>query len=74
MRLSLILVGILAIAGCNEHSAKVEKPAGGVKVEAPGVSVDAGNGGAKVSAPGVNVDAGGGGAKVDAPGVKVDTK
>jgi hypothetical protein len=47
---------------------------GGVRVDAPGVDVNAGPGGAKIQAPGVDIEAGRGGVKVDAPNADVDIK
>ena len=73
-RSAVLLVGIVALVGCGEKTTHVEKPASGVHVSAPGVDVQTGDG-VKVDAPGVKVDAGGGeGVKVDAPATKVETK
>ncbi len=73
MRRSVVLlIGMLALVGCNEKGSHVEKPASGVNVSAPGVEVKTGDG-VKVDAPGVQVDTGGEGVKVDAPGTKVET-
>lgn len=65
------IIGLLCLTniGCQDAPRN-----DGVRIQAPGVDIDAGPGGARIRAPGVDIDAGAGGARVNAPGTDVEIK
>ena len=71
-RVTLLLAYLCCVftfTGCQD------KPANeGVKIQAPGVDINAGQRGTRIEAPGVKIDAGPGGANIQAPGVDVKTR
>lgn len=64
-------LGLAALVGCEPAN---DTGKDGVKIEAPGVGIEAGKDGVKIDAPGVKVESDSGGTKVETPGADLEAK